>query len=1181
MIFGGVKLKEELSKADRKFTNLQNQFRGLVSKFKSTSFDIDRRGIAPPTQFRCGLRNLLLNARADLQVSQFPSFIEWVDLQLKKKIVDIENIPVGYDELLGLYTKAPIVPLERELLWVTSRLRIDAAKISVFRSLAEEVERLLFSDETEAAIATVKQTEEAFGNTLWSVQLRIALEQMAGGLERQKKYTAEVRGVYKRGLLGFIAYHTSVRNEDRSTFKKYSEDIKARINRHQYYDDAIKSYARYRLAGEWPLLESGLADILRIEQSHSLVDLYETFVAVALEITKREDWTNTREILVKCLQHLPEHINDFRLVKLLQVLEGQYNLEKISYRTTSISDPLFLGDLPLATRIARTELKAPLVVDCWQYIYAGIALSHATRPKIGTFKKPSEIPWLIGKVLRRGDSDGDAIAQLEKMVMNLRGVPAAAGFVDLIPVIRRPEPDAPWQPWSISMNSRTIGIEDFPSGKYQTFMWLASQQKHSIGPTEAAWGRLHGHYSGFSSLSDIAVTLFSAAGMLRERQYGPAVEILTPLKTEDQPESIRAMTALMLLHGYFSQGNRQHVIEIIADEGSRGKMYIDLIPIVPSLASYQLIDYDTVQAPLARSIALHLLWTQNEDSGTASHLRYATGVAIRQSGVRFPHMMASLADRYPSHQLVYFLRHVCVPEIIDVSRVLKSTRQVLEERIAICTALQGLDKSNEGIYKDEQMEISNSLAVAEGQWIVDQTRIHVDSEALMRWATREFSEDFSRYRDLAILDIREKQNFDDVLKELAAVTHSSHRATFTPENEADAVLLSILNRCRDEFLCNPNYGFDFHLSKRIRHQSFIGLIRAPLEFSHLITTRESEFGGYNRNDHWINKFTNLITQEKEALNTVFIKFSSKFDEILCNAKDKRFHLRSPERPAGLFFIDLPPQIILLLRTLMEKDTTLIDFLATVISTMWGAIDPSLAEARKYVSVELKTKLCQVIDELRAAVRKIAEKDPTFLELDMVIGQRSTEVQRAVDEVSMWFSHSNLESMKRNFTIDQIFDVATDSALKCRRPFDPVITRKVDSDCEMLNSSSLVLIHDVLFTAFDNARAHSGHTRPNIEISAIIRKSDGTITVEVVSEASRENRAEQEEELREIRQLIDNRNFERRTRNEGKSGIIKLAAVAYQSAKGSVSFRFEDNLFRLNVTHSLIIEETTNKLWSSQ
>lgn len=1156
---------------DRTYHKLQNRFRGLISALQSRKF-VKGGTLSSTSNFRSGLRNLLLDSRAELLVYQYDSFLSWIHFQMQTRIAKLADSPIGYDELVGIYTRAPIVSLQRELLWITARIKLESDKLNKFRSIAEEIEHLVFKNETDRAIETLQLLEQTFGTSLWGVQLRISLENLAGGLERQKKYTAEVRGVHKRGLLRFIAYHTSVRNEDRSTFAKYCDDIKNRIERHRFYDQPIKTYARYRLAGEWPTSEAGFAEILRVEQSHSIIDLYETFIAVAQEITRREDLVVTRELLAKCIVGITS-TKDFRLLKALQLLNGRYDFTAFRCRNKQISNALFSGNTLLAVRFALRNLNSATEVDCWQYIYAGIAFSHSTRQRNKSFKHLGEISWLVGKVLNQSNCEDDSIFNLEKIATNFRGFPSIAGILDLIPLLRRPSPDEPWRPWLIGMNSPTIGVEDFlPNNE---LISLIISNGRSIDLTEEAWGKFQGYDCGVTGDSNTSTSLFSAAGLLREGRFEQAIEILSFYNKDGGLASLRSMAVKMLLHAYFSLGDRQSVISLIADEGSRGPVNMQLLPILHTLDQYVWDDYKSVSSPLAASIALHLLWSHNDSSTTASYIRFATSVAIRKSGKRLPSMLAESSHEYPPHQLIYFLKKVCVPEIIDHSRVLKSTREVLEERMAICRALRLLDAPNAGTHQDEVMAISYLLTLDEGQWVVHSTRVHVDGEMLLRWASKEFSEDYSRYQDLLSLDIGDKQNFDDVLKELTDLNSISKRDTFKLENESDTVMFDILARCRDEFLNNPNFGFDFYLSKRVRHQSFIGIVRGPVEFSNLITTRESESGQYHKNNYWLNKFITLNNTEKESLNNALVKFSTKFDDALITAKDKRFQLRSQEHPAGLFYIELSHEIMVLARAILCTDNTLPDFISTVIGILWGAIAPSLADARKFVSNELKSRISQEIDELRASVRKIAEHDPSFFEFDMEIGRRSTEVQRALDDVASWFAHSDIDASKRYFTLEQIVDISINSALRCRLPFAPEITREIDSDCEMLSSTSLVFVHDVLFTAIDNARAHSGHQNPKIVVKVIARKESGTLDVEVLCEAVQEMRAVKEEYLKEIRHIIETGNFGRRTRKEGKSGILKLAAVAQQSSKGNILFGFtDDEQFQLKVTHSLIVEEAT-------
>lgn len=1146
------------------FKNQKNKFRGLVSEVRSRKF-VKGENSRPSMKLRSGMRKLLLIARDELQPCEFDIFLDWINRQIQTRLADVSRLPMKYEDLSGVFTRAPIVSLERELLWITARIKADAPKLSVFRFEAMKVEQLAFTGKIEEAIETLKTIEHTFGSSLWSVQLRIALEQMAGGLERQKRYTAELRAVHKRGLLGFIAYHTSVRNEERSTFLKYCDDIGVRIEKQQYYDQSVKTYARYRLIGEWPTSKIGFADVLRVEQSHSFIDVYETFVAVAQEIVRREDFVDVGTVLVRCLGSLT-CIDDFRLRKSAQAIDGRLVVESFGRRDTQASNALFNGKVKLATRLARNILDSSTVIDAWQYIYAGVAWSHATRSRPVDFRYPKDIPRVIGGVLSRSVCHAGSFAQLEKFANNLRGLPASVAIIDFLPLLRRPRPDDVWRPWLIGLNCSTIGIEDLPPNAYQH---LADKINKPMDATEMVWRMSHGDTMGCSVRSHVSTVIFTAAGFISQGEFSKAIETLLDQEIEQVPESLRLFTTSILLHAYFGLGDRKAVIELIADDGSRCGPGCQLLPVLPALEHYQWPDYKEVTAPLSASIALHLLWSANDSDATASLLRFAAGKVIRASGVGLPSKLMDSTGKYPPHQLVYFLKEVCVPKILDVARILKSSREVFEERQAICAGLRRLDAENADTYQDEVMAISNQLALDEGKWIVDRTRVHVDSDALSKWAAKEFSDDYSRYRDLLLVTVGASQNFDDVLKELS-MSAPSRRTNFTPENESDAVLVSILSRFGDEFLNNPSFGLDFYLSKRIRHQSFIGLIRGPLEFQNLITTRESESGGYHRNEFWLNKFSCLDPYAKETLNSAFTRFSTKFDETLISAKDTKFHLWSQEKQSGLLYLDISPQLITLARAIVRMDTKLSDFIATIISLLWASLEPSLAEVRRYVSDDLKIKISSAFDELRANARNIAEQDPEFLNLDLAIGRSSTDVQRALDDVSAWFSHPDIEVHKRNFNLDQIVNIAIDSVLKCQRSFEPEIHLNIEGDCEM-PSSNLVFVHDVLFVALDNVRNHSGIKNPKVKITVVASIVEETLTIEVDSESKMQNRLKHEEVLREIRQLIDGGKVGPRTRREGRSGILKLATVVRQSSKGRIDYGFTENeQFHLKITYSLVV-----------
>ncbi|TXM76510.1 hypothetical protein FV218_07040 [Methylobacterium sp. WL69] len=1023
-----------------------------------------------------------------------------------------------------------------------------------------------FGKDLNLPTTLIEAIERAFGANLWGIQLRIALEQLAGGLERQKRYTAKVRSIYKRGFLNFVAYHTSVRNEGKSTHSKFIEDVKARIDRHQYYDDPIKSYLRQRLANEWPSTESGWADILRIEQSHGLIDIYETFVSAVQELVRREDMIVARQVALKCLRRIPPGL-DFRLDKAMMLLDKNQVSSEFPARNTDISDLLLSGQSQKAAFLGRIQCRAK-PIDAWNLIYTGFAFADRNQTHIKEFNLPVEIPRMIGGIQSDGSSAENAIAQLNKLATNLRGLPFTAAIADLIPHLRRQHPDDQWQPWLIGLNCPTLGIEDF-----HHLDSSSTPPKLDGGPTNEVWANFHSKDVYQNTANLLAGKMLAASRLISNRSFDEALKILRPLRNQLVPKPLKSILINLILHAEFGRGSNQDVIELIADECSHSQNNRILLPILPSLSGFAWADYKAVRSPLAPSIALKLLWSFNDSELTMSQLRFAVGMGMRACGVDRPSQLRDEPSRTPKRQLIYFLHDACIPQVLDVSRVLKSSREVLEERQAIFAVLREIDPCNSSEHADEMMSISNQLAIADGQWIVDRTRIHVDTEALERWANKELSEDFERYQDLLSVEVGGSQSFDEVLKELTDPVAGQRQATI-PDNEADAVLLSILRRLGEEFLGNPTFGLDFYLSKRIRHQSFIGRIRGPLEFSNLITTRESETGAYHRNDIWVNKFTTCSTDAQDAINRSLVSCASTFDETLKEAKDRRLHVRSTEQPDGLLVLGITTSILRLARSVVSARDKFSDFYGIAIAILWASLEPSLAETRRYITYELKNKIIDSFDHLRASVREVAENDPAFLEFDAEFGNRSTEVQRALDEAASWFTHTDIEALRRTFTLEQAVSIATENARKSQRAFDPVIEQEVRGKLQV-SATSLVFIHDALFIALDNARAHSGLKNPKIKIDVTPNENAETLTLEIRSNYKIQNRISKEKDLKEVRQTIEAGHVSRRTKREGGSGFLKLNAVVKQSPRGLLEFGFtDDGDFRLAVTYSIVMHPRT-------
>lgn len=1138
-----------------KFVSYQHKFRGLVSTFKSKKFEMNRR-YDHSFIFRRGYRDLMLEARAELYIASFPKYLQWCGYHIANQLPELKRYPTGYDELQGVSWSDSKVSLEREILWIAARINQDYAAINHFRTIAEEIESLVVSDNCVKAIDLLKELETFHGSSFWSVQLRIALESSVGGLEAQKKYTSEVRSIYKAGLLNFIAYNTSVRNEDRVSIQKYTEDINKRISDHGRYEDSVKTYMRHRLLNIWPGDSEEVADVLRVEQSHSLIDIYETFVSLVQYSLKGGGDERLNSTVVLAMKQI-SRINDFRLSKACLVL-GLPVSSTFPVRETKVSDSLALGKISTAIKSSpisrRSDQKK---ADAWECIYSGVALSFGSRSVRS--RGLSDANYLIADTMRQDNQSSTSYSRLLKITTNFSGLPYANAIRAFVGLLYRTHPSQEWKPEAISLNCPAIGPED------KVYFRLDLDES----PTSRLWDLLNNPSKETEGLDDLAAAIFSSTGMLNCENFESALDSLAKLAFSNST-LLPALVIPLHLHALYASDLRQAVIELIADQSSRSECRAELIPIASTIDQYSIEEYNRCNNLLAPPIALHALWEITEKGTTASQLRFKISQIIRRKDVQEPARLFDIQHQllFPHHQLVYFLRNVCTCHWVDQVRVVKTTAEILCQRQNTCSVLRDIDSEREDEYTDEIMDISNRQLMSDGQWIVDRTRVQVELGALTRWASRELSEEFYRYRDLA--KVVTPAEYDDLMRDILIENQISPQ--FSEFDEADTVLYSLLVRISSEFLNNSLFGLDYFLSKRIRHQSFVGLIRGPLELQNLITSKERSGASYNRNEELLARFSDCPKETLSKLSIAVERFSETFDTAIIETKNKVIQIRSKDNPQGLISLDVGPQIVPIARVVLN-DTDTATFVKGAVGLMWALLDRSLGEVREYVSGELKSRIAIIFYEFRASLKSLVEGRPEYPELDRAIGECSVAVQLALDDASSWFFRTtDIDALKRTFDTEQAVNISIEAARKCLRGFEPNISVTTSISDVVVMPSTLVFIHDVIFVSLDNARVHSGLKNPEVHIVVTPDLASESFVIKTRCSAKSSTRIESDKKLSEIRDNIERGEFHSKTKTEGGSGLYKIAAVIKQSAKGHFTFGFnDDDEFEITAAYHFIVE----------
>lgn len=147
---------------------------------------------------------------------------------------------------------------------------------------------------------------------------------------------------------------------------------------------------------------------------------------------------------------------------------------------------------------------------------------------------------------------------------------------------------------------------------------------------------------------------------------------------------------------------------------------------------------------LALSIALDL-YTKLHDARYASERAYAYEDFPTAHGVDRASQLRHAINSLDTRLLVYYLRYVCVQDIMQLSTAFSSPRELDEERLAVCALLVEIDPLHLDAYEEEIRGATRKLVVRRGIREVEQSKIYIDMSALRRWADKNLKESFTRY----------------------------------------------------------------------------------------------------------------------------------------------------------------------------------------------------------------------------------------------------------------------------------------------------------------------------------------------------------------------------------------------------------------------------------------------------
>lgn len=1141
-------------RAKRAASAYKTLMRGMASQLGRQSFGRNIDDVA--RNYRLQQRRALVAARAAIPRSQYAKFFVGFQRQSIAAANMLQRVSIGSDYMNGMI-EGPRLSLEDEIHWLVARINAYAEDVNSFLIASQPISLLVWSGHFEEAITTLDDVESKFGASMWQTSLRIALEQEHKGLEAQKAYAAELAARHQGGILAYISHHISIRNEPDVSWAWYLDDTRRRIEQSRF-EAPLRNYFNFHFLGVWPLLDSGIVDVLRYEQSHSIVDIYETFVAFAQHYVGEQRSPSVVRTLQAALDGLSA-INDRRLEKIRLYL-GNSGISLPVADDMEATD-LLKGDVVSSYRRALQGLrKSPTRVDL--ALVAAFARAASVNKKLPS--RVGSLPSLwasslssLVAVFGRGSGYQGSLDALQKLSANfswtdpgkaLAAVVSAEGSTDLL----RPLPDLR----RIALNIEYASFCDARAGQSQGAPHsLASAYFESTFNASISYDKI-----------DPAPAEFARAVAAARTQEWNAVADAASHVNDTLHEGVRRRATLLEATARVRLDEVCSVTRLIEREIVRGGVSPHLLPHISFIEGKTWTELKEARAQLGLSVALDLALKASGSDKIATHRQFAYDAFLDSQDKE----RASQLDisAYDPGLLTYFLSNVAIPTVLDMSDALEGTRDIQEERRNILSLLISIDPDNAVDYQDEILDITDHLALAEGMKLVDSSRIHVDSAAIEAWANRELADGYRRYRTLLDSGIGVADDFDLVLAKLRKGDDRSKDQFSIPTNEADDLLITLVQQLLDKFLYDPAHGLDSYLSRRIRHGSIIGFLRGPVEEPKLVSLRDETDATYAENAFWLNELSELDPESHSLVSSYLREFAQAYDDALIRLRDDLIQLKDKEHPRGLIDMRLYADVFYLVRSAVKESPSFSLFVSSCFASFWGLLDRYLRACRDEIATNLRTSLGIAFDRLRGGVNALYEQSAAIgahsspsvgkglTDLTSSITNAQTNLQAALEDVQTWFARSEVQMAKRVYTLRDALNIAIQSALIRLRSYNPEVNLVCDDDLGV-PAEDLSVIAEIILVTVSNACEHSGADgETTISISVHLDDTSSMLKFDVVNDVAVARRSSTHvARVATIRNEIIAESATAAVRRDRRSGLRKLGALKKRFETSSLSFGF--------------------------
>ena len=1032
--------------------------------------------------------------------------------------------------------------LEREISWTILGLRRFKKQLAEFVTLRDQVERHIMLGNYREAKEMLEESVERFGYSVWYYEMRLTISGFQDRVDECYDLLTKVNEAYKKAdhldIVPILVQNLGNRSLSKTPLR-YDNMLVSHFKRNQEHGSRLDYYL-YRLNYYQYSDMDCLSEVVEMEHIHSAIDRYTMLLYVlrSCYATQQEELqAEYQKLSLRFARSLYKITSDPQLHPFL-ALADEDNTMSASYFDAdfiAILDNYYTGHYDTCANLCRCYLdKDPsnlyvIKIYCRSQMFIGKGFQSLTNDHESLLHI---IAFNVYNVMVEKENS-IFIERLNSRLKNIYGLRIAAPLDCFVRSELR-EPHSNMLDYLSMTKFDPFFIQAFDDEKRQ-IDYLERGLDHIPG-SEAVLYRKQCVERNISSDSPVVSYIrdVDTAKITFERgDYTQALEQWKQVLEDNHGSIPTAQTAVgYIFHSLVSLGTEhwQEAVRFYI------KCYIENPSFVSKVDTKQFLS-DMKQSRysgLRNDLDLILFVFLNADKYPQK--QYVLEQYCSYEHVTYPSQLIGRLGRRDPQKVELFFDILLNDDILYHHYKLRSTIDVLDEKLKIVIFLKSTYPQNKK-YADIYTELMHEIVAYRGMVKLDDSKIYVNEDAVMRYELCDIEPLYERLRKQAALargerpllvvsnySFEDPTGIDELLKD-AALYSSDAMADVASE------LFTII---RYAFL-KSRFGLGTYLSTRIRHGVFEGEMRSFLERLDLILSTDS--GNYVTNSHWPPEY-HLDRNSCEVLNRALSQFSQDTDRLISSFKDGVIQIRvdNNDPNGGLFCYDQPAEVISERFLQFESETyNAQDFCHKVIDWLWEITEQCLETVRERVRTELKPQFTRNIQQLEKNLGQIQSHTTFQSDMHTAINKAREELTARITKVENWFYRQ--EAKPEDFRLSDHIKMAFDTIQKYSPDVNVVPDGKMPQNEPLFRAQYSASMFDLLTIFFSNVFRYSCEEfkRPML-LNVTIEEDD-------VMHLHLENKLRQDTDEVELNNNFQERiNDEKMLQKEKGSGLAKAMNI---------------------------------------